>query len=493
MKLTPFFKILFVCGFIALIELPGSPAPSNGTPRELLDRAKKSFLALDYKTTQNLLQAALEKTGGNENLRGEALYRQARLLHRLCRPEEALQKIKLISKNASFYPRGLLLRARVLLFYRGWKEAQPAFQQTLAQLSSGNTGGASQGEIAYVRSRTYLYTGKRKESLRHINEALKHSSNDTLYLRQRARAYYKTGQKTFALRDLDRALKLEPDNLKVRLERARFLYRSTKLKEAKNEVEIILKKRPDSFLAHTLLGNTYTKMRRSSSAQIHYEKALESNPRDHVALTNRGNIYMLSYRTRKKALEIYNQALKLNPAYAYGYARRGNYYARKYKRKQAREDYSKAVELRPETPRFWLSRGKYLMRSNRTRRLAIRDFSKAISIAPGSPRLYFFRAGAYIRFNKYDKAKKDVDAAKKIDAKYAPIYFISANLNYRNGECEEAVADLKKFLKLHKGKYLEGRYVAYIKRNIKRRLPFLLQRCEKANERRNPGAEWLPD
>jgi hypothetical protein len=103
-----------------------------------------------------------------------------------------------------------------------------------------------------------------------------------------------------------------------------------------------------------------------------------------AALGNRGNAYAHTGQY-DRAIEDYDQAIRLNPKEAQVFLTRGTAYALKDKYERAVEDYDQAIRLNPNYAEAFLVRG-VLLRALGQRSRAAADFAKARQLSPNLPR-----------------------------------------------------------------------------------------------------------
>ena len=158
----------------------------------------------------------------------------------------------------------------------------------------------------------------------------------------------------------------------------------------------------------------------------------------------RGRAWLLKY-DYDRAIKDLDEAIRLDPTYAYLFECRGSCWGAKKDFNKAIQDYTEAIRLNPNNPFAfenrgfsWLAKGEY---DN-----AIRDFDEAIRLDPNYALAYSCRGSAWQNKKNYGKAQKDFDEASRIDPKGFPQIGAVANL----GESEEAklVEQIKKKLVL---------------------------------------------
>ena len=103
-------------------------------------------------------------------------------------------------------------------------------------------------------------------------------------------------------------------------------------------------KQPEDAAAYNNRGNVYYNLGEKQKALEDYNQALKLDPNYVHAYHNRGLVYY-NLGEKQKALEDYNQALKLDSKYAGVYFCRGNVYNDLGEKQKALEDYKKAAQL----------------------------------------------------------------------------------------------------------------------------------------------------
>jgi len=122
-----------------------------------------------------------------------------------------------------------------------------------------------------------------------------------------------------------------------------------------------------------------------------------------AALNSRGNVH-LSNRNYDRAIDDYNEAIRLDPKYAIGFNNRGLAYQRKGQTDRAIEDYDEAIRLNPTYALPFANRADARRIKGRID-LAIEDGDRAIGLNRSLATAFFARADAY-----RDKAQWDFDA-----------------------------------------------------------------------------------
>jgi lipoprotein NlpI len=129
------------------------------------------------------------------------------------------------------------------------------------------------------------------------------------------------------------------------------------------------------------------------------------------AFNNRG----LSYHVKgeyDRAIQDYDQAIRLNPGYAYAFFNRGIAYKDKGEYDRAIQDYDQAIKLDPVLAIAFFSRGNvYRVKGEYDR--AIQDYDQAIKLNPGDADAFRSRGAAHFFMGEFAAAEPDFAEALK--------------------------------------------------------------------------------
>ena len=141
-----------------------------------------------------------------------------------------------------------------------------------------------------------------------------------------------------------------------------------------------------------------------------------------------------------KAIELYTQAIALNPNYADTYYNRGNEYYHLKEYEAAIKDYNQAIALDPKNAKMYFNRGvvQYEVKNYEA---AIKDYNQAITLDPKNARMYLNRGAVYYEINNYKEAIRDYNQVVYLDEKYKQIYRNRGAVHYEMSNYEAAIKD----------------------------------------------------
>ena len=145
-------------------------------------------------------------------------------------------------------------------------------------------------------------------------------------------------------------------------------------------------------------------------------KTLEERHRV-IALRWRGDSYR-HLRHDDKAIADYNQALNIDPEYAWAYAGRAETYRWLEQYEQATADFDKAIQLEPEFVWAIAHRGE-MYRKIAENDLALADFNRAVELDPNLAWVIASRGELYRTMEQYTYALADLDHAIELNPSYA--------------------------------------------------------------------------
>jgi len=177
-----------------------------------------------------------------------------------------------------------------------------------------------------------------------------------------------------------------------------------------------------------------------------------------AAFVTRGGVY-LTNRNYDRAIDDYNEAIRLNPKSAPIFNARGLAYLRKGRIDRAIEDFDEAIRLNPSLVLALFNRAlayqeqaqwdfdAYLTVGVYEDR-AIADYDEAIRLNPNNAIAFRNRGFLKSRMQRYDRAIQDFDESIRLDPNVAASFSGRAYALRFVGQYERAIADYRKALTL---------------------------------------------
>jgi lipoprotein NlpI len=192
-------------------------------------------------------------------------------------------------------------------------------------------------------------------------------------------------------------------------------------------------------------ANAYYEKGEYDRAIEDYDQAIRLNPKHPDAFSNRGVAY-----ARKgdydRAIENYNEAIRLNPKHAGALYGRGNAYRRKGDYDRAIENYDEAIQLSPKHANAFSNRGVAYARKRDYDR-AIENYDEAIRLNPKHVNAFYNRGNAYRHKGDYDRAIENYDEAIRLNPKHGDAYSNRGLVRFYEGQFAAAVPDFSQAVK----------------------------------------------
>lgn len=175
--------------------------------------------------------------------------------------------------------------------------------------------------------------------------------------------------------------------------------------------------------------------------------ALQAKPRNPALIHGIRGLANYRLNHMSAALADTNEAVRLNPRLAFGYAIRADVYLDLGKLDSARRDADEAIRLDPA------GRGGYRPRADleyeeRDYADALRDYNHVLIVNPDDAETHGARAGAYLAMHELKKAAADYRASLRLWPKDSLTYAGLAGIDEEEGRYDEAVEKLTKAISL---------------------------------------------
>ena len=168
------------------------------------------------------------------------------------------------------------------------------------------------------------------------------------------------------------------------------------------------------------------------------------------------NLYAFILYGLKKfdaAVEIWSEAIKINPAYLESYNGRGNAYMQLQKFDEAIVNFNEAIKIEPKYFEAYTNLGSLFIKLKKFDE-AIVNFNQAIKIKPNYAQAHHGKAYALMESSKFDEAIVNFNQAIKIKPNYADAYNSKGVCLNQLGELENAINCYNKSIEINpKHKY----------------------------------------
>ena len=281
-----------------------------------------------------------------------------------------------------------------------------------------------------------------------------------------------------ALADYNKAIEIDPDDMDNLNYRA-LLYQSNLddyEKALADYLRIVELDKDQEFAKSNYLYNNIgvlykNKIKDYQKALEYYTKEIELRPVFSLGYRNRAGLYYFDLNDKEKALEDYNKAIELDPENKDHYYFRAQFFKQEEEYEKALADYNKAIEIDPDDMDNIDQKANLLIELDRYEEginlfeFIIEKYSKLISqnkikYDEGMQEIIYtceHISDVYLKhFNDYKNSllyvEKAIKAYTTLKEKYlrGESYAISlrANIYYKNGEKDKALADYQKAIEL---------------------------------------------
>jgi tetratricopeptide (TPR) repeat protein len=211
----------------------------------------------------------------------------------------------------------------------------------------------------------------------------------------KSRIFIKLDEYEKALEISNLLIKIKPDEPEYYINRTTAHQKLGNFKNAVNDYKTALKLSPNNPNYYYYLGDFYKEITNDTiNAIVNYKEGLAldaTSPKKEytVALHQLTNNYNYS-------LEIYSQAIKIDPNNFVAYRDRANLYAKNLNNiKKALIDYNMTISLSPNNPLNYFFRGNFYRNYLEDYSKAIKDYNKGLKIDPDNSGLHYEKAITY--------------------------------------------------------------------------------------------------
>jgi tetratricopeptide (TPR) repeat protein len=193
-------------------------------------------------------------------------------------------------------------------------------------------------------------------------------------------------------------------------------------------------------------GNAYRDKGQYDRAIQDYDEAIRLDPKYADAFNNRGYTYNAKGQY-DRAIKDFDEAIRLNPHLVAAFVNRGYSYDFEGQRDRALQDFDVAIRLDPEDKAAVNDRG-YVYAAKGQYDRAFQDYDEAIRLDPKYKTALKNRGYVYAAKGQYDRAIQDYDEAIRLDPNYASAIFDRGRANFYRLDFPSAVTDLQHYNEL---------------------------------------------
>lgn len=174
-----------------------------------------------------------------------------------------------------------------------------------------------------------------------------------------------------------------------------------------------------------------------------------------IELSHQGETF-LELKRYNDALDAYNRAVELKPAYTEAWIGQANTLLELKRYQEAMDAYDQTIQLQPNYLEAWNGRGKALNHLQRSKE-AIASFDSALKIQPNNLEAWYERGNVQIKLQQYSEAITSFDKAVKIQPNNSLAWHKRGIALHNLRRYQEAVESYDKAVE-HKPDYAEAWY-----------------------------------
>ena len=171
---------------------------------------------------------------------------------------------------------------------------------------------SNNGNLLFLLGTTYVQLNNYQKAKEFLNMSIKINNNIPESYNGRGIIYAEEGDYLNAIKDYDKALSLRKDFFDAYLNKAVALKDISEFNEAIKYFEICIKLRPNESKIFNNLGNLYKELKKYNAAHKSYTQAIKLDQNFAEAYGNRGDLLKYDLEQHEKAIEDYDDALRIN-------------------------------------------------------------------------------------------------------------------------------------------------------------------------------------
>lgn len=189
-------------------------------------------------------------------------------------------------------------------------------------------------------------------------------------------------------------------------------------------------------------GNNFYLQQNYVRALESYNNALRLNPQSAEAYNNRGLTY---YHMNQfaAALQDFDKAIAIDSAFARAYNNRGIVHSAMGQHSAAIQDYTAAIQLNPNFAYALNNRGNAYAMTEQYQN-ALQDLQAAVNLANKDTEVHNNLGSVYFSMKRYDEAVAEYTRAVQLNPNYAEAYYNRGAAYYALGKYADALPDAKR-------------------------------------------------
>jgi tetratricopeptide (TPR) repeat protein len=258
-------------------------------------------------------------------------------------------------------------------------------------------------------------------------------------------AYTNKGDLENAIADFKQVLISAPSSATAHLNLGIAYFENNQLEQALDEFNLVIQRldsdNPDAYVSR---GNVYRKQKNYSEARQDYQTAIRLSPKHDNAHVKLGIIHAIMGEWRK-AFEEYDLVIQtLNPKNPEAYYQRGTAYLQQRNLEKALQDFNETLRLKPTYLNALINRG-FIYGIRKNWQSAIQDLESAVKINPADGKVHNNLAFYYSNLNKYEEAETSIRRA--IELGFPLAYVTHGEILMKKGDYDAAEQAFKEAYK----------------------------------------------
>ncbi len=262
----------------------------------------------------------------------------------------------------------------------------------------------------YDRAAYYYKNSLYKLALKDIDRALDRDSTDVNYWMMKAELLLEDNESRDAIELLETAVQRFPTSDAVRIKLAHFQFIVKQYLPALTNLNEVIKRSPQNPDAYFERGQIYDEVGDTANAIKNYQRVTELNADHRDAWLGMGDI--LFFQGNEVAVQLYKNAIAIDPEYEGAYLSIANFYHQHDKLDLAKEEYLKIIESFPDYPPAFFNLGILYLEQDSIDK-AYNYFNKTLDVNPTNGNAFLYRGICHRVSGDTESARNDFMEAQK--------------------------------------------------------------------------------